>query len=108
MAATIITADNFQEVLSTGKPALLDFGAEWCPHCKRIGPSVDKLADEYAAKLSVGKIDTDEDPAIAMKYNVEYLPTFVLVNPDGSEIAKVVGAENKAALEQFILENIQL
>lgn len=108
MAAITITADNYQDILNTGKPAMLDFGAVWCPHCKRIGPSVDKLADEYADKLTVGKVDSDEDPAIAAKYEVEYLPTFVLINPDGSEIAKMVGASGKADLEKFIASNLSL
>ena len=75
--ATVINVDNYQELIGNGTPAILDFWATWCPHCKRIAPSYDKVAAEYEGKLIVGKVDTDEDPAIAQKYDIEYLPTFV-------------------------------
>lgn len=107
--ALAITVDNFQEeVVNAGKPVILDFWATWCPHCKRIAPSYDKVAAEYEGKLVVGKVDTDEDPAIAQKYEIEYLPTFVLLDAEGNALDKVVSPANKAAIDEFIQKNIEL
>lgn len=100
--ATVINVDNYQELIGNGTPAILDFWATWCPHCKRIAPSYDKVADDYEGKLIVGKVDTDEDPAIAQKYDVEYLPTFVLLDGEGNVVDKVVAPANKAAIDEFI------
>lgn len=107
--ALAITVDNFQdEVVNAGKPAILDFWATWCPHCKRIAPSYDKIAEDYEGKLVVGKVDTDEDPAIAQKYEIEYLPTFVLLDAEGNVLDKVISPANKAALDEFIQKNLSL
>lgn len=107
--ALAITVDNFQEeIVNSEKPAILDFWATWCPHCKRIAPSYDKVAAEYEGKLVVGKVDTDEDPAIAQKYEIEYLPTFVLIDAEGNVLDKVVAPANKAALDEFIQKNLSL
>ncbi|MBO7682330.1 MAG: thioredoxin [Clostridia bacterium] len=107
--ATVITADNFQEeVLNAGKPVILDFWATWCPHCKRIAPSYDKVAAEYEGKLVVGKVDADEEPAIAQKFEVEYLPTFILLDAEGNVLDKVVSPANKAAIDEFIAKNVAL
>lgn len=107
--ATIITADNYQEkVTNAGVPALLDFGAEWCPHCKRIEPTVEKIAEEYAGKLVVGSIDTDNDPSLAAQFGIEYLPTFVILDAEGNVKNKVIAPANKAAIEAFIAENVTL
>ncbi len=94
--ATVINVDNYQELIGNGTPAIVDFWATWCPHCKRIAPSFDKVAADYEGKLIVGKVDTDEDPAIAQKYDIEYLPTFVLLDGEGNVVDKVVAPANKA------------
>ena len=107
--ATVITVDNFQDaVVNAGKPAILDFWATWCPHCKRIAPAYDKFAAEYGDKMVVGKVDTDEDPAIAQKYQIEYLPTFVLLDAEGNVIDKIIAPANKAAIEEFVNNNLSL
>lgn len=106
--ATVINVDNFQELVGNGTPAIIDFWATWCPHCKRIAPVYDKVAAEYEGKLVVGKVDTDEDPAIAQKYDIEYLPTFVLVDGEGNVLDKVISPPNKAALDEFIQNNLSL
>ena len=100
--ATVINVDNYQELIGNGTPAILDFWATWCPHCKRIAPSYDKVAAEYEGKLIVGKVDTDEDPAI------EYLPTFVLVDGEGNVLDKVVAPANKAAIDEFIHNHLDI
>jgi len=109
MAAKILTADNWQEeVVNAGKPVLVDFWATWCPHCKRIAPTVDKVADEYDGRVVVGKVDADEDPAICQKYNIEYLPTFVLLAADGTVLDTVVAPADKSKLEEFINKNVEV
>ncbi|MBQ9067428.1 MAG: thioredoxin [Clostridia bacterium] len=109
MAALVITADNYQtEIVQAGKPAILDFWATWCPHCKRLAPSYDKIAEEYGDRMVVGKVDTDEDPAIAQKYDIEYLPTLVLLDAEGNVLDKVVAPKSKAAIEEFINNKITL
>ena len=107
--ALAITADNYQvAVVNAGKPVILDFWATWCPHCKRIAPSYDKVAEEYEGKLVVGKVDADEAPAIAQQYKVEYLPTFVLLDAEGNELDRVTSPANKAAIDEFIAKNVAL
>ena len=77
-------------------------------HCKRIAPSFDKVAADYEGKLIVGKVDTDEDPAIAQKYDIEYLPTFVLLDGEGNVVDKVVAPASKAAIDEFIHNGLGL
>lgn len=109
MAVTVISADNFQtEVQNAGKPVILDFWATWCPHCKRIAPVYEQIAAEYGDRMVVGKVDSDEEPGLAQKYNIEYLPTFVLLDKDGNVVDSVVAPAGKAALEEFINKNIEL
>ena len=74
-----ITAANFDTlVLQNEKPVLVDFWASWCGPCKMMGPVVDNLADEMADKLVVGKINVDEQPALAQKFGVMSIPTLAL------------------------------
>lgn len=109
MAVITLNSDNWQdEIVNAGKPALVDFWATWCPHCKRIAPSVDKLAEQYDGKLIIGKVDSDEEPALSRKFSVEYLPTFVLLAADGTLLGQISAPASKAVLEKFITDNITL
>ena len=77
------TDANFeQEVLQSANPVLVDFTAPWCPPCRAIAPTLEKLANEYVGKAKVGKIDADENRDTLIKYRVQHLPT-VLVFRDG-------------------------
>jgi len=101
-----LTDDNFeQEVLQAGTPALVDFWAEWCMPCKMIGPMVEELADEYAGKMKVGKVDTDSSRDTAMKFGISAIPTLILFK--GGEVAKkFVGLQQKGELKAAIDELI--
>ena len=85
------TEDNFEtEVLKSDKTVMVDFWAEWCPPCKRLTPTIEKLAGEFAGRAKVGKVDTDTNQNLAMKYQISSIPT-VLVFKDGEVINRIQG-----------------
>lgn len=78
MANKFTTANFEAEVLQSDIPVLVDFYAEWCGPCKMMGPIVDKIAEEFAGKVKVGKLNIDEDIQMAQKYRVMSVPTFII------------------------------
>ena len=93
----VTTADFDQVVLKSSKPVLVDFWAEWCGPCRAIAPILDDISAEYGDKLTIAKLNTDEESAIAIKYGVTSIPMLnVYVN---GEVAKtIIGAKPKPAL----------
>ena len=95
--------ENFEsEVLKSDQPVLVDFWAEWCQPCRMLAPTISKIANDYAGKVKVGKVDTDANRDISMKYGISAIPTVILFK-NGQVAQKFVGlkAEKdfKAALD---------
>ena len=109
MAAKIVqelTDSNFQnEVLDSDKPVLVDFWAEWCQPCRMLSPTIDQLATEYEGKAKVGKVDTDSNREVSVKYGIQAIPT-VLLFKNGQVQKKFVGLTSKDqfknALDQLV------
>ena len=100
------TDSNFdQSVLQSGQPVLVDFWAEWCGPCKRLGPTIDQLAAEYAGKVTVGKLNVDENPNIAVKLQIRGIPAVMLFK-GGQVVEAVVGLQPKENFKQAIDKHI--
>ena len=93
------------DVLQATGPVLVDSWAEWCGPCKMIAPILDEVATEYAGKLTVAKLNIDENPATAPKYGIRGIPTLILFK-NGAVAATKVGALSKTQLKEFLDENI--
>jgi thioredoxin 1 len=97
-----ITDANFeQEVLSSDKPVLVDFWAEWCMPCRMLGPTIEKLAKDYAGKVKVGKLDTDANRDVSMKYGISAIPTVILFK-DGKVAQKFVGLRQEKDFKEVL------
>lgn len=96
------TDENFdEEVLRSDKPVLVDFWAEWCQPCKALAPIIDELADLYAGKVKVGKVDTDKNRETAVKYGISAIPTVILFH-NGEVREKLVGLRSKQDFQNIL------
>ncbi len=101
-----ITKNNFEaEVIHSDKPVLLDFWASWCGPCRMLAPVVEEIADAYSGKLKVGKINVDEENALAAQFRIASIPTVVIIK-DGKIVNNSVGFIPKNELEQMINESL--
>ena len=101
MDYTLNTANFEEEVLKSKLPVLVDFSADWCGPCKMMGPVIAQIASEYDGKLKVGKVNVDDEPELASKYNVMSIPMMVIIK-NGEVVDKTVGAVSKTKLTEMI------
>lgn len=102
MPTKAITDASFAtDVLNAGQPVLVDFWAEWCGPCKMIGPSLEEISEELAGKVTIAKINIDDNPDAPAKYGVRGIPTMILFK-NGQPAATKVGAAPKSALKGWI------
>ena len=102
MAEVVITTKNFEEeVMKSDIPVLLDFWASWCGPCRMVAPIVAEIAAEYEGKIKVGKVNVDEETALALSYNVDSIPTLLLFK-NGEEADRAVGYRPKESIEAML------
>ena len=94
---------TFDEAVHGDKPVLVDFWATWCGPCRMMAPAIAELAEEYAGKVKIGKLDVDENSDIAVRYGVMSVPTIILFK-NGEIFSKSVGLQDKEVLENAIKE----
>src|SRR3954468_11995948 len=99
--AVEITDANFEEIINTDQPVLVDFWAEWCGPCKMIGPVVEELAGDYAGKAVIAKLNVDENPIVSAKFGIRSIPTLLELKK-GEIVDKQVGVVPKSVLAQKI------
>ena len=102
MATTSVTDSSFQaDVLGADKPVLVDFWAEWCGPCRMIAPALEELSNELGDKVSIVKLNIDENPEAPGRFGVRGIPTMILFK-DGQPVATKVGAEPKSRIQAWL------
>ena len=106
MSKTIkLNTENFIETIGSNKPVLVDYWAEWCGPCKMVAPILEEVASDMSDKLTVGKVDVDENQELAAQLNIMSIPTLVLFK-NGEVVDQAIGALSKAQLLSFIEPHI--
>ncbi|MEG1231834.1 MAG: thioredoxin family protein [Anaerovoracaceae bacterium] len=103
MKAMDITKDKFEKLRSESMPVLVEFWAPWCTYCKRLGPTVDMIADDYEGNVIVAKVDIDKEPALAEAFEIETIPSMILFKDEAvSEV--LVNPPSKVAIAKWLKE----
>ena len=106
MSAIEMNNELFEnKVLGGNEPVLVEFWAPWCVYCRRIAPALDKVAQQYAGKIMVAKVNIDDEPLLAAREQIEVIPTLIIYQ-NGEALGSIVAPESKARIDDFILENL--
>lgn len=105
MALELTDANFSTEVTEKGGLSVIDFWAVWCGPCRMIAPSIEQLSEEYAGKVTIGKVDVDKNQQVSMQYGIRSLPTILFLK-DGEVVDKVVGAVPKSRLKATIEKHL--
>ena len=100
-----INEQAFDKLLAANNAFLVDYWAPWCVYCRRIAPAYDKIAQEYGGRLTVAKVNIDDEPNLANRENIQVIPTLVLYR-DGKALGSITAPQSKADIEKFIEELI--
>lgn len=101
MPYVVLTKENFhQEVILSDRPVLVDFWASWCGPCQALAPTIDEIADEQTV-IKVGKVNVDEQPALAAQFGVQSIPTLIVIK-NGQNVGQSLGAKPKGAVLDFL------
>ncbi len=102
MSAMNMNHEQFNQIVREEKKlALIEYSAPWCVYCRRIAPAFNKLAEQYADRLTIAQVNIDDEPDLAKEYQIELVPTLVLYK-DGQPVDNIVAPESKAKIEEFI------
>ena len=97
---------DFQDkILNSDEPVLCDFWAEWCGPCKQISPILAEIAEEYSGKITIAKVNIDENPEVPSKYGIMSIPTLILFNK-GEVVGTQIGLQEKVSLSKWLDEKI--
>lgn len=101
-----LNENNFaRDVLQSPTPVLVDYWAEWCGPCRAVAPVVESIAEKYAGRLKVGKLNVDENPNLAMQHNIRSIPTLILFK-NGQPAAMQVGSLSTSQLSAFVDQHL--
>lgn len=101
----VITKENFDQIVNTDKPVLIDFWASWCNPCKTVAPVIEELAAEYTDRAVIGKVNIDDQGELSSKFRIMSIPTIVLFK-GGQPVDKIVGARPKSDYAKLLDKNI--
>lgn len=104
--ATILTDENVKEIIASGKPVVIDFWATWCGPCMGMAPVIDKLAEEYADRVVIGKYNVDEEGYLSTEYRIMSLPTLLFFKDGKKTDIRLAGSQTEATLRARIEELI--
>ncbi|MCJ7856348.1 thioredoxin family protein [Lachnospiraceae bacterium NSJ-143] len=101
MAVMNVTNTNFNSLINSGKPVLVEFSAPWCVYCRRLAPAVERTSEKMSDKITVAQVNIDDVPELAEKYGIDTIPALMLFK-NGSHGEKLVGPPSQNAVEDWV------